>query len=146
MPGGLKVLSQCQHVDAVTAKIIHAALDFILRLAKAQHKGSLGNHIRAVGFAVCQDIEGLLIAGPRVSHRMSQSLHSLHILRKYLDTRVQQGLNGREVAQKIGRQCLHRSLGIDCLGRSHHRCVMTGTAIGQIVTVDRGQHHVAQTH
>ena len=77
---------------------------------------------------------------------MGQPLHRLNILRKNLDTRVEQCLDRRPITKEVRRQGLDRSLRIQCFGGTHHIGVMTRAAIGQIITIHRGQHHIFQAH
>ena len=56
------------------------ALEFLISLAQTQHQAGLGQRLRCVLLGKFQDVQGLRVAGARITHRMGQALDRLQIL------------------------------------------------------------------
>src|SRR6202007_1224082 len=63
-----------------------------------------------------------------------------------LDPGVDHGLDIRAHALEVRRQCLHRGAGTAALDGAHARRIVRRPAVGEVVAVDRGEHHIAQLH
>ena len=67
---------------------------------------------------------------------MRQPLYGLYVLRKDIDPRVKQHLNGFLIAQKVRRERLDSGFRILMLGRRDDCCVVRRTPITEIISVD----------
>ena len=144
--GRAQVLAKRHHVDAHGADVIQGAIQFVVGLAQPQHQAGLGQRLGSVALGKRQHVQGLRVTGARVSHRMGQSLDRFQILR----VRDQPGIEHRghriEVAGKVRGQRFHRGLRRALVNGLDAGRVVRCAAIGQIVAIDRGQHHVFQRH
>ena len=84
--------------------------------------------------------------GARITDGMREATHGLDVLREHLEAAVDDGLDVRQHALKIGGQRLDCRLRIERLDFAHARCEVCGATVGQIVAVHRREHDVAQLH
>ena len=127
-------------------QVVHRLAQFLFGFAKAEHDARLGEHFRAAPLGVGQHPQRLLVTRARIAHRMGQSSHGLDVLCEHFETRVDHGIDIRRHALEIGHQGLDGGLGHQRLDLPDCGREMRSAPIGQIVAVDRGEHHIAQAH
>jgi hypothetical protein len=138
-----QVLPEGDEVHSRAPQVGERGIDLGLGLTESQHEAALGEYGGAVGLGVRQHRQRLLVARARIAHRMCQSAHCLDVLRKHLDAGIDHRLDVRAYAAEVRRQRLDGGGWIAALDRGDAGRVMRRAPIGQIVAVDRGEHHVA---
>jgi hypothetical protein len=109
---GPQILSQGQKIDRRGAKIVSWSRGFRHRLAQAQHQLVLVSTEGTMNLRRAQHLDGLLIAGARIAHRVRQAPHRLHVLREHIQPGIEHGVHIAHHALEIRRQRLDGSAGI----------------------------------
>ena len=143
---GAHVLAQGDHVDVGGAHVVQCLLDLVVGFAQADHQAGLGDGARRVALGELQHVQRQLVAGARVAHRVGQALDGFQVLRVGGQAGVQHLGHQLVPALEVGRQGLHRGVGHAAVDGADAGGVVAGAQVGQVVAVDRGQHHIAQIH
>ena len=88
--------------------------------------------------------ERLVVGRARIAHRMRQAAHRFDVLREHVQAAVDDRLDVAQHALEIRRQRLDRGVGIESLDLADAGGEMRRAAVGQVVAIDRGEHHVLQ--
>ena len=115
-------------------------------LAEPEHQAALGEHRRPVRLGVREHGQCLLVAGAWIAHRMRQAAHGLDVLREHVEPGIDHQFDVAQHALKVGRQGFHCGVGRTLLDGAHAGCVMSRTAVLQIVAIDRSEHDVLELH
>ena len=127
-------------------QVVHRLAQFVIGLAEAEHDARLGEHLRAAPLGMGQHPQRLLVTGARIAHRMGQAPYGLDVLREHFETRVDHGIDIRRHPLEIGHQSLDGGLWHQRLDLPHRGREMCSAPVGQIVAVDRGEHHITEAH
>ena len=100
------------NIDIDGAQVIESLEDFVLGFSQTQHQAGLGQHFRAVTLGMLQYLEGLLVTGPRIAHRMGQAAYCFDVLGENTDPAVDHSLYSGGIATKIRCQCFYRGVRI----------------------------------
>src|SRR6185312_2971124 len=141
-----QILSQSDDVDARRAQVGQRLLDLLIRLTQTQHQAALGQYRRHVLLRMREHSQRLLVPGARISHRMGEASHGLDVLRKDIESGVDDRLDVFEHSPEVRRQCFNSGRRIASLDRTDAGSVVAGAAVRQIVAIDRGKHDVFELH
>jgi len=109
---GPQILSQSQNIDRRGAQVHHGLVNLSIALAQAQHQTGLGEDRCSMSLRRAQHADGLLVAGARIAHRMSQPPDRLHVLREYIQPRIEDGVHIAQDALEIRCQRLDGGSGL----------------------------------
>ena len=120
--------------------------DLIVALTEPEHQAGLGQYFGSMFSGVLQYCNRLLVTCPWVAHRVCQSLHCFHVLRENVQTGIHDELHMLFNAIEVGRQCFYRRVRIELFDLAHTFCVVRGTAVGQVVSINRCDDDIFKPH
>ena len=141
---GLQILADGQEIDVGDPQIVHDLHDFRLRLAQADHQAGFGEDRRVDLLHPVEQAQRLVIARAGPDRRI-QPRHGLQVVVEHVRPRRRRRVSRRPAcagSRGSGPRswCPARPARIACDDGGE----MRRPAVGQIVAVDRGDHHVAQ--
>ena len=143
--GRTHVLAKCHDIDVGAAQITQGLLDFRVRLATAQHDAGFGHEIGAHSLGVLQCRETLAVLGAAVTYKGRRALDRLNVVGIHIQATERDLLHTGLRAAKVRHEGLdqHRArLLLDFLDRKRN---VRRTTVGEVVTVDRRKHNIAET-
>jgi hypothetical protein len=138
------VLSKRDNIDAVRPEILERLPQLLLLLAEAQHDARLGDELGVRLLGDAQHVERLAEVRAAVAHVRRQALGGLDVVREDVEARVCDELDHFRIAGVVADQGFDEHGGRFLLDL--HDCLdgVARAAIGQVVAVHDGEHHVAQ--
>ena len=144
--GRPQVLAEGDDIDVGGADVVEGALDLGVGFTEAQYQAGLGPRARGMPLGEREHAERLRVTRARIAHAMGQPFDGFQILRVGDETRVEHAGDLLEVAGEVRRQRFHRRVRRACMNRANARGIVRGATIGQVIAIDRSQHHVFQSH
>ena len=137
----LEILPERQDIALHRSQVAEDGQEFCIGLAQTEHDAGLSLQVRANRFGFLQDTEGALVLRPW-SHPFIQTRHTLGVVIENIDRRFGNGGNRIFVALKIGGQHFNRTGGVQVFEHVHGLGKMLGTAVRQVISVDRGDNNM----
>ncbi len=142
---GAQVLTECQDLDSGFGQIGHRLGQLVARFAHATDDARLGEHRRVDRLRVFQHVQGPLVAAARTGEAVKPA-DRLQIMTEDGRSRPDDRGDCNGVALEVGCKDLDRAAGGGFADRSDRLGEDGGTAVGQVVTVDRCDDRVLETH
>src|SRR5690606_4946747 len=136
LAGGLQVLADGEEIDVRHAQIVHQLEHFVARFAKAHHDAGLGEHLRVELFYALKQADRVEIAGAGTDREVFRR-HGFEIVVEDVGLGGDDDLKRAFLAQEVRRQDLDGGARVAGADGEDHVGEMPGTAIGQIVAIDR---------
>jgi len=141
LAGGLQILADGEEVDAGRTQVVHHLQDLVPLLAQAHHDAGLGEHRRIDLLHLLQQAQRMEVARAR-PHREIERRHRFEIVVEHVGFRRDDDLDRAVLAQEIGREDFDRRVGSVPANGGDGVGEMLRAAVGEIVTVDRGNDNV----
>ena len=139
----LQILADGEEIDARGAQIVHHLHDLFAAFAQPHHQARFGEAVRHQFLGALEKPQRREIAraGP---HRQIKPRHGFEIVVEDVGPRRHHDFDRAGLAQEIRRQHFDRRAGAHVADGANGLREMLRAAVGQIVAVDRGDHHMLE--
>ena len=144
MAGGLQVLADGDHLATRPGQIPQHLLHLLPGLSQSHHEPRLDHHLAACLPGPGQQLQGTAEVGLRANPPV-KARHRLQVVIEHVRLFRQYRLQRRPLTGEVRYQQLDRDSGIAGTDLVQAADEVAGTAVGQVVAGDRGDHHVADT-
>src|SRR5436305_1966855 len=140
-----KILPDGEYIDLVRAHIMHDFDNLIPCLAQSQHEAGLGWRGGIHFFGPLEHLERTLVDGLR-AHALVQPGNGFDVMIENIGPGIDHDLQRVIDTLEIGRQYFDFTIGVETANPTDSSGENGSAAIFEFVTVDRGDHSMAQGH
>src|ERR1700722_932704 len=122
-----QVLSERNDINTGRAQVVERLHDLLVRLTEPEHQTALRQNLRVVTLGVLEHAHRLLVSRARIAHWVRQAPDRLDVLRKHFQSGINNRLDVRQDAFKIGSQRLDSRRRTALLDRAYARRVVSSS-------------------